>query len=89
MKNLMNKSYFILNEKFLDQNKKIRVKFPNGEEWIYHHDTVYNACLKGFMDPTKNRSSFRRKRKWTSSYGITKWIYEAAQSAFMPIKTIL
>ena len=39
------------------------------------------------MDPTKNRSSFREKGKWTSSYGITKWIYEAAQSAFISIKT--
>jgi hypothetical protein len=88
MKNIIEKSYFLLNEKILGQNKRIKVKFPNGEEWIYHHDAVYDLCLKGFMDPTKNRSSFKEKGKWTSSYGITKWIYEAAQPAFISLKTL-
>ena len=88
MTNAIEKSYFLLDEKLLDQNKEIRVKFPNGEEWLYNHNAVYDACLKGFMDPTKNRASFREKGKWTSSYGITKWIYKAAKSAFISIKTL-
>ena len=52
MTNTIEKSYFLLDEKLLDQNKEIRVKFPNGEEWLYNHNAVYDACLKGFMDPT-------------------------------------